>query len=149
MGVVAFVAAALVIMGPMAPARAVEIGIQIVRGLEHAHQRGIVHRDLKPENVFVTVDHEGAECLKIVDFGLAKVLSGSGSQQRLTRTGMVFGTLHFLDQALAEGGDLGHLELAGIHQGPLGLMQMQASGRPDPERLILFRGQEMTVSTIE
>jgi tetratricopeptide (TPR) repeat protein len=88
---------------PMTPERVIEIALQIVRGLEHAHQRGIVHRDLKPENVFVTADHDGEECLKIVDFGLAKVLSGSGAQQKLTRTGMVFGTPQYMSPEQATG----------------------------------------------
>lgn len=88
---------------PLAPERAVDLMLQIVRGLEHAHDRGVVHRDLKPENVYVTKDHTGAEQLKLVDFGIAKIVSGEGSEDKLTRMGLVFGTPHYMSPEQATG----------------------------------------------
>jgi serine/threonine protein kinase len=90
---------------PHTPARVIEIGLAVVRGLEHAHSRGIAHRDLKPENVFVTVDHDGKELLKILDFGLALMLSGAEDEQRLTRVGMVFGTPQYMSPEQATGAE--------------------------------------------
>ncbi|MBM3465752.1 MAG: serine/threonine-protein kinase PknK, partial [Armatimonadetes bacterium] len=58
-------------------------------GLSHAHARGIVHRDLKPENVLIAVD--GVP--KIMDFGLARRLSG---ESKLTRTGTILGTAAYM-----------------------------------------------------
>lgn len=55
--------------GPLAVARAVDIAIQVSRGLEKAHAQGIVHRDIKPSNVFITTD--GVALL--LDFGIAKL----------------------------------------------------------------------------
>ena len=54
--------------GPMRLREAIDVGVDIARGLAAAHDAGITHRDLKPENIFVTKDGR----VKILDFGLAK-----------------------------------------------------------------------------
>jgi serine/threonine protein kinase/Tol biopolymer transport system component len=59
---------------PMSAKRCLEIARAVAEGLAAAHERGIVHRDLKPENIFVTREDR----LKILDFGLAKLQTGSG-----------------------------------------------------------------------
>ena len=61
--------------------QAIEWAVQIARGLEAAHEKNIVHRDIKPENIMIT---SGGQ-LKIMDFGIAKLKSGSG----LTKTGKI------------------------------------------------------------
>src|SRR5690606_38064482 len=94
--------------GPLDPLRAVELEIQILRGLEHAHDKGVIHRDLKPENVFVTKDHDDEETLKLVDFGIAKILDeedddDEDGSQPLTRMGLVFGTPQYMSPEQATG----------------------------------------------
>ena len=71
--------------GPLGWEEVVRLLSQAARGLDKTHAAGIVHRDLKPENLFVTKREDGSPLVKILDFGIAKVLTESG-QKRSTRT---------------------------------------------------------------
>ena len=80
---------------PLPLDRAIELVRQIADGLGAAHELGIVHRDLKPDNILIAQTLGGRVVVKIVDFGIAKVLeddAGAG----LTRTGHVVGTPEFM-----------------------------------------------------
>lgn len=90
--------------GPMAPARVVELGRQALAGLAEAHRRQLVHRDLKPANLMIVVDALGNENLKILDFGIAKLLDQERSQIN-TRSGYALGTPAYMspEQAIAKG----------------------------------------------
>ncbi|HVI04388.1 MAG TPA: serine/threonine-protein kinase, partial [Enhygromyxa sp.] len=112
---------------PWAPARAVDTIVQILEGLEHAHHFGIVHRDLKPENVFVTRDFRGREIVKLVDFGIAKLIDEDGAREQLTRAGMVFGTPRYMSPEQASGGKLD--ERTDLYAAGLILYEMLA-GKP-------------------
>jgi tetratricopeptide (TPR) repeat protein len=68
-----------------------EIMHQTAAALEAIHRRGIVHRDLKPENIMLTVDEEGMTVVKVLDFGLAL----TKNLTRLTKTGLVVGTIYY------------------------------------------------------
>ncbi|AKF10999.1 serine/threonine-protein kinase [Sandaracinus amylolyticus] len=78
--------------GPLPPARAVHLISQAARALAEAHRKGIVHRDVKPENVFVVDAGGERDFVKILDFGIAKVLGATPGEDGLTRTGVVTGT---------------------------------------------------------
>jgi len=60
--------------------------------LSQAHQRGIVHRDLKPDNLFIVGDGRGGQMLKVLDFGIAKVMDAAGGMGSKTKTGVLLGT---------------------------------------------------------
>ena len=92
--------------GPLSWRETVEIGEAIAEGLAAAHAKGIVHRDLKPENLFLTADGR----VKILDFGLARVISVSNTQGETspyipaeTETGMVMGTVGYMSPEQVRG----------------------------------------------
>jgi serine/threonine protein kinase/pimeloyl-ACP methyl ester carboxylesterase/tetratricopeptide (TPR) repeat protein len=105
--------------GPLDVEQAIELSVQVARGLAKAHEVGVIHRDIKPANVLVTTDG----IAKIVDFGLAK-LSGV----ELTKTGMAMGTVAYMSPEQALGTDV----TARTDLWSLGVMlyEMLAGGRP-------------------
>src|ERR1700733_4816982 len=74
--------------GPIPTREVVDIAIQVAQGLEAAHARNIVHRDVKPSNILIT--QQGL--VKIVDFGLARVVSSA----TMTQTGAAAGTVGYM-----------------------------------------------------
>ncbi|MFO7567915.1 MAG: protein kinase [Enhygromyxa sp.] len=113
---------------PWAPVKAIDTIVQILEGLEHAHHVGVVHRDLKPENVFVTRDFKGRELIKLVDFGIAKLIDDDTTKEQLTRAGMVFGTPRYMSPEQASGGKLD--ERTDLYAVGLILYEMLAGGPP-------------------
>jgi eukaryotic-like serine/threonine-protein kinase len=75
-------------VGPIAQERAIPLFKQALAGLSHAHHAGIIHRDIKPSNLMVNKDG----IVKVMDFGIAKILGGRG----LTATGVRLGTLYYM-----------------------------------------------------
>lgn len=87
--------------------RALSLFRQIADGLSAAHRKSIVHRDLKPANVLLLKQDDGTELVKLVDFGIAKLLPASGKkQQQLTRTGEVFGSPIYMSPEQCQGLEL-------------------------------------------
>jgi hypothetical protein len=85
--------------------RMIPIFMQACEALEHAHQKGVIHRDLKSSNIML-IDFEGKkDFVKVVDFGIAKLMPSSGKQsQNLTQTGEVFGSPIYMspEQCMAQ-----------------------------------------------
>jgi tRNA A-37 threonylcarbamoyl transferase component Bud32 len=82
--------------GPAPVATALELAIQIARGLSFAHQQGLVHRDVKPQNVLLNGDGQA----KVTDFGIARSLD---VQHGMTQTGTVLGTSDYIAPEQAQG----------------------------------------------
>ncbi|MEZ4491504.1 MAG: serine/threonine-protein kinase [Cyanobacteriota/Melainabacteria group bacterium] len=94
--------------GVLSLERAVNIFSQAIDALEHAHKNGIVHRDIKPSNLMI-VDDEAGEQVKILDFGIAKVVQEDlNREQRLTKTGEVFGSPLYMSPEQCMGKELDH-----------------------------------------
>ena len=142
--------------------RAVEIFLQVCDGVIAAHNKGLIHRDLKPSNIVLLQSDDGADQVKILDFGLAKVISEEeGQRENLTLTGEVLGTPAYMapEQCMGTAVDVrtdiycfacvmyevlsGSLPLDGetsyevmhkhINESPISLSK---SGAPVPQRLV-------------
>jgi eukaryotic-like serine/threonine-protein kinase len=87
------------------PDEAVRIGVQVARGLAKAHEAGVVHRDLKPANIFLTEREDDDTLIKILDFGISKVIDASRAESKLklTRAGTVVGTPQYMSPEQARG----------------------------------------------
>ena len=80
--------------GALTPIRAADIAKQAADGLAVAHDMGIVHRDLKPDNIMIARNRDGSDCVKVVDFGIAK--AAGAENQKVTKTGLVVGTPEYM-----------------------------------------------------
>jgi hypothetical protein len=80
--------------GALPPRRAADISRQAAEGLSVAHVMGIVHRDLKPDNIMIAKNRDGSDCVKVVDFGIAK--AAGNDAQKVTKTGLVVGTPEYM-----------------------------------------------------
>jgi serine/threonine protein kinase len=107
--------------GPLATRRAIHILSQVCDALEAAHEKGIVHRDLKPENVFLIERGGDRDFVKLLDFGVAKMVEGAS--KGMTGTGTALGTPYYMSPEQAQGKrDLDHR--ADIYS--LGVMSYEA-----------------------
>jgi formylglycine-generating enzyme required for sulfatase activity/dienelactone hydrolase len=106
--------------GPLSIDEAVDITTQIAQALARAHESGIVHRDIKPANLMLPTDGP----VKIVDFGLAKLVGHSD----LTKTGTTVGTVAYMAPEQLRGGEAG--PAADVWALGVVLYQMLAGKRP-------------------
>ncbi len=121
---------------------ATQIGVQMCKGLKHAHDRGVIHRDIKPANLMITPEGQ----IKISDFGIAKLFGASG----MTMAGGVIGTAEFMAPEQADGRPVSHRSdlyslgvvlyalVAGrppfVSKSIVDVLQMQRFSKPDPLR---------------
>lgn len=99
----------------LAADRAINITMQIARALREAHAHGVVHRDLKPWNVMVVENRDHNEQVKVLDFGLVKMIAGgdtplttTGSEgMELTQAGMLLGSPRYMAPEQVRSLDLG------------------------------------------
>ena len=85
--------------------RTIKIVAQVCEALEHAHRNGVVHRDLKPGNIMLMNFHDDSDYVKLVDFGIAKLLIKEEDQE-LTQKGDVFGSPLYMSPEQCLGMDL-------------------------------------------
>ena len=85
---------------PLGTERAVHFSLQILRALQVAHSVGVVHRDLKPSNCYVVQHEADADFVKLIDFGITKILGDDASQ--LTKTSTTLGTPAYMSPEQAK-----------------------------------------------
>ncbi len=86
--------------------RVADLLIQACDGLAEAHRAGVVHRDLKPENLFLAQGPDGTASLKVLDFGVAKMLVQGTSPREFLQTAGPIGTPLFMSPEQIQGGSL-------------------------------------------
>jgi eukaryotic-like serine/threonine-protein kinase len=91
---------------PLPERRVVHIGAQILSALSVAHANDILHRDLKPENVMLEARRDTADAVKVLDFGIVKLLEVGASASTLTQAGLVCGTPGYMSPEQLRGDDL-------------------------------------------
>jgi serine/threonine-protein kinase len=79
---------------PLSPLRMIHIGRQICASLREAHEMGVIHRDLKPSNVLLTTHGEQVDFVKVLDFGLVKLMQEDAEE--MTKTGLFLGSPNYM-----------------------------------------------------
>ena len=89
--------------GPIPVERALDLLMQVCEALRYAHRRGVVHRDLKPSNLLITTNDDGADLVKVVDFGLVKLTEVDVT---ITSAGLILGSPHCMAPEQVRGHDV-------------------------------------------
>ena len=89
--------------GALPPERAVGIAVQVASALEAVHEAGIVHRDLKPENLFLIERGGRSDFVKLLDFGIAKLMDAEQDGVKRTAAGAMLGTPQYMAPEQATG----------------------------------------------
>jgi serine/threonine-protein kinase len=137
--------------GPLPPHRAIAIMRQVLEALRYLHRRNIVHRDLKPHNVMLVNSSAGFDFVKVLDFGMAKIVAGE--RRDITVQGLIVGTPSVMaPEQIRQGAVDGRTDIyaAGIllyemvvghkpfqHTETEKLMRMQLESAPVPPRRLL------------
>lgn len=92
--------------GALSPALALPILGEVCAAVDFAHRRNVIHRDLKPDNIMLKRRDEGSVTVKVLDFGLAKMIEEAEMSSSITRTGELLGTPAYMSPEHCSGEDL-------------------------------------------
>jgi len=96
--------------GSLSAQRVVSLTLQICDALAHSHSKSVLHRDLKPSNIMIVLADDGTEKIRIMDFGIAKIIDDTegGAVQQLTRTGEAVGSPLYMSPEQCRGKSVDH-----------------------------------------
>jgi serine/threonine-protein kinase len=126
--------------GPMSPEQAVEVMLQLTAVLAAAHEQGIVHRDLKPENLMIVEGQDGALQLKVLDFGLSRLVDRQQNSSLMTVAGRLMGTPLYMAPEQWRGEEADHR--SDLYAACLCCYEMVAGRNP-------FQGANMTETFVK
>jgi len=92
--------------GPLPWRSVVHIALGVCSSLAEAHGLGIVHRDLKPANIHLETRGNDSEFVKVLDFGIAKIVQGAAERNELTQAGHMIGTVDYMSPEQMVGGEM-------------------------------------------
>jgi len=117
-------------------AQRLRLFLVVCEGVSHAHQKAVLHRDLKPSNVLVK-EQGGRPCPKIIDFGIAKALTGAALPGRLeTRFGALVGTPEYMSPERLRGLDEGADTRTDVYALGMILYELLAGALPIPPEVV-------------
>jgi serine/threonine protein kinase len=94
-------------LGGMTADETVRVARPIARGLTEAHAQGVIHRDLKPSNVILVPARDGEDIVKIVDFGIVKIIGDDTNSEELTKDGAFIGSPKYMaPEQIDDGGEI-------------------------------------------
>ncbi|MBZ0114098.1 MAG: serine/threonine-protein kinase [Thermoanaerobaculia bacterium] len=117
--------------------------LQVCGAVQHAHQKGVLHRDLKPANLLVT-EYEGRPHVKVIDFGIAKLLDEIGTRSDLTAVGEVVGTPDYMSPEQMRGGSRSIDTRADVYSLGVVLYELLTGQLPIPREAIQGAGPAET-----
>lgn len=99
----------LIAEGPVPLNRYFSLFSQAADALSHAHQKGVVHRDIKPSNIMIEQNDLDPNCVRVVDFGIAKLVRGKKDtgEQKITGGGEVLGSAPYMSPEQCMGQEIG------------------------------------------
>ncbi|MFN0248861.1 MAG: protein kinase domain-containing protein [Kofleriaceae bacterium] len=135
--------------GPLHPSEAANVIEAVASALMAAHDKGFIHRDLKPDNIYLIPVEGDFPDVKLLDFGLAKLMPEAGTAAFITKTGVMLGTPEYMSPEQARGEPIDYR--TDVYALGICMFEILAGERPFPRTgdafsTLLYHAEEMPPS---